>query len=40
MKAKLNDFKAGVVEWTCFALFVALEVAFIYWTFRSFGAVK
>jgi len=40
MKAKLNDFKASVVEWTCFALFVVLEVAFIYWTFRSFGVVK
>ena len=40
MKAKLNDFKAGVVEYVCFALFVALELAFIYWTFRVFGAVK
>lgn len=39
MKAKLNDFKAGVVEWVSFGLFVVVEVAFIYWTFRVFGAV-
>jgi hypothetical protein len=40
MKAKLNELKAGVVEWTCFALFIALEVMVIYYTFRFFGAVK
>ena len=40
MKAKLNELKAGIVEWTCFALFVALEVMVIYYTFRHFGAIK
>jgi len=40
MKAKLNDLKAGVVEWACFGLFIALEIMVIYYTFRLFGAIK
>jgi hypothetical protein len=40
MKAKLNELKAGVVELTCFALFIALEIMVIYYTFRFFGAIK
>ncbi|HEY1170064.1 MAG TPA: hypothetical protein VGH19_01730 [Verrucomicrobiae bacterium] len=40
MKAKLNEFKASVVELVCFGLFIALEVMVIYYTFRFFGAVK
>ncbi len=40
MKAKLNELKAGIVEWTCFALFVALEIMVIYYMFRFFGVVK
>lgn len=40
MKAKLEEFKASLVEWVCFGLFITLEIMVIYYTFRMFGAIK